>query len=226
MSLKLAPAVRKTVAGRRLGALEEQEGTSPRHKDDYPPVTGKVCGPNRLPGDRRCVDRDSVPRCMKQTAMNTPRLACPKLCTMVERDRHQRSNEKKTNSSNSRQKIMTKIQKIATPTVPLARATLKSRTLTETAPTGGGGGVLAQGLGGWYRGGGVFIKDKIGHGSKICRNNTYRCSDKGVALASGGGGRGCKPHHETKSSTSSGHSAQYQPPAKHHTNRYSWDSQP
>ena len=38
--------------------------------------------------------------------------------------------------------------------------------------------------------GGGFIKGKVGHASKSCRNNTYCCSDKGVALARGRGGGG------------------------------------
>ena len=34
------------------------------------------------------------------------------------------------------------------------------------------------------------MKGKVGHSPKSCGNNTCRCSDKGVALARGGGGRG------------------------------------
>ena len=38
--------------------------------------------------------------------------------------------------------------------------------------------------------GGVLLKGKVGHGSKSCGNNTYRCFDNGVALATAGGGGG------------------------------------
>jgi len=47
----------------------------------------------------------------------------------------------------------------------------------------------------------VFRKSKVGHGSKSCGNNTCRCSDRGVALARGGGGRSARLIWPTDTST-------------------------
>ena len=47
----------------------------------------------------------------------------------------------------------------------------------------------------------MFRKSKVGHGSKSCGNNTCRCSDRGVALARGGGGRSARLIWPTDTST-------------------------